>query len=477
MKKIFLLIALLYLNNFIHAQVVKADLLISNVNIIDVENNTIKAHQNIIILNDRIVEVGNNNNVTKYKIKNKIDATGKYIMPALWDMHVHFGGDSLKHENKMLLPLFVAMGVSTVRDCAGDISLDVLQWKKEINAGTLFGPSIYTSGPKLEGPNSIWPGDLEIADETALSKALDSLHTLKVDFIKITDNTLDPNLFLKSIVAARKRGWKVSGHAPIYNTINELSLSGLSTVEHIGYMTRAASADEEKITEARVRGKINNKEAGELYAQSYDSTIALQKFKKLAQQGTAVVPTINGSYVTTYLDSIQHDKDDYLKYIGPALKRTYNWRVQRAANDNAAAVQLRHKNFEANAALLRLIHKSGMTILAGTDAGYLNSYNYPGLGMHDELAILVKYGLTPSEALKASIINGPAFFNQSKHFGSVSKGKKADLLLLDENPLINISNTKKIQAVIKNGKYLNRKQLDAILSNIEAEVKLLETKN
>lgn len=477
MKKIVILISILHLYSPISAQEIKADLLISNVNIIDVQNNTVNSRQSIIILNDRIIEVGDKNIATKYKIKNKIDATGKFIMPALWDMHVHFGGDTLIHENKMLLPLFIAMGVTTVRDCAGDISLDVIEWKNEINAGTLLGPTIYTSGPKLEGPNSIWPGDLEIANEQALSNALDSLTTLKVDFIKITDNTLDPNLFLKSIKAARKKGWKVSGHAPIYNTIDELSLSGLSTVEHIGYMSRAASADEEKITKARVQGKINGKEAAEMYAQSFDSTIALQKFKKLAQQGTAVVPTINGSYITTYLDSIQHDKDDYLKYLGPALKRTYNWRVQRAANDNVDAVRLRHKNFEASASLLHLINKAGMTILAGTDAGYLNSYNYPGLGLHDELAILVKYGLTPSEALKASIINGPAFFNQSDNFGSVTKGKKADLLLLNANPLLNIENTKTIDAVIKNGNYLNRKQLNVILTNIETEVRLLESKN
>ena len=190
--------------------------------------------------------------------------------------------------------------------------------------------------------------------------------------------------------------------------------------------------------------------------------------------GTAVVPTINGSFITTYLDQTNHVQDDYLRYLGPALKRTYNWRIDRAAKDNAAAIEFRHKNFEAGASLLPLLYKSGVTILAGTDAGYLNSFNYPGLGMHDELAIMVKYGLSPQQALICSIVNGPAFFNQSKAYGSVTIGKNADLLLLNANPLMDINNTKKIDAVVNKGKYLSRKELDEILSATAEKVKLLK---
>ena len=120
-------------------------------------------------------------------------------MPSLWDMHVHFGGDTLIGENKLLLPLYTVMGISHVRDCAGDISDSVIAWKNAIAENKLEGPSIFTSGPKLEGIKSIWPGDLEIGNENELEIALDSLQKLKVDFVKITDNTLEPSLFLKSI--------------------------------------------------------------------------------------------------------------------------------------------------------------------------------------------------------------------------------------------------------------------------------------
>jgi imidazolonepropionase-like amidohydrolase len=449
-------------------------IIVANINIIDVEHNKTIPNQYIVIKGDRIVEVGSKTISNKYKNPELINGTGKFIMPSLWDMHVHFGGDTLRVENKMLLPLYIAMGISHVRDCAGDISDDVLDWKKQINDGNLLGPTIYSSGPKLEGINSIWPGDLEIGNEIALQKALDSLQKLKVDFVKITDNTLAPDLFLKSIIAAKKRGWKVTGHAPATITIETLSKNGLSAIEHIGYLTRSASKDEEVITQLRADNKISSKEASERFLQSFDSVIAVKKFKQLAMNGTAVVPTINGSFITTYLDKTNHDQDDYLKYLGPALKRTYNWRIQRAANDNAEAIEFRHRNFEAGAKLLPLLYASGVTILAGTDAGYLNSFNYPGLGMHQELAIMVKYGLTPQQALLCSIVNGPAFFNESKDYGAVAKNKKSELLLLNANPLTNIHNTESIFGLIRQGKYMNREMLDALLTETAKKVSSLK---
>jgi len=458
----------------VNAQIKKIDLIINNVNIVDVVNNKIIPNRYIAIQKNKIIDISNTSLNKSYTSQFTIDATGKYIMPSLWDMHVHFGGDSLKAENKMLLPLYMAMGIGHVRDCAGDISLDVIEWKNEIANGTLLGPTIFTSGPKLEGINSIWPGDLEISNETELTTALDSLQKLKVDFIKITDNTLAPDLFLKSIIAARKRGWKVTGHVPATMNVEVFSKNGLSAIEHIGYLQRAASKNEDSITKLRAVNKISGREANELYLNSFDSTVAIAKFKQLAKNGTAVVPTINGSYITTYLDKTSHTNDDYLRYLGPALKRTYNWRIERASKDNIDAIAFRHKNFEAAANLLPLIYKSGVVILAGTDAGFLNSFNYPGLGMHDELAIMVKYGLTPQQALICSIINGPAFFNQSKLYGAVAKQKNADLLILNANPLLDINNTKKIDAVINKGKYLNRKYLDNLLADTEQKVKLLK---
>ena len=310
MKQLIFVFTLLISSYITNAQVQNIDVVIENINIVDVVGNKIIPNQTIYIQKDKIVAI------EKYSLpkkttynKQKINGKGKFIMPSLWDMHVHFGGDTLIEENKMLLPLYIAMGISHVRDCAGDISPSVIEWKKAIQNNQLMGPTIFTSGPKLEGIKSIWPGDLEIGNEIEMNKALDSLQKLQVDFIKITDNTLAPELFLKSIQAARARGWKVTGHVPATMNVDVFSRNGLSAIEHIGYLQRAASKKEDSITIWRSNGKINNREASELYLKSFDSITAMKKFKQLALNGTAVVPTINGSYVTTYLDINNHQND------------------------------------------------------------------------------------------------------------------------------------------------------------------------
>lgn len=475
MKKYLILFTAILFSETTFSQQKSVDLIINHINIVDVVQNKIIPNQSVIVRNDRITAIGRAEAIKKeYKSTLIINGTGKFIMPSLWDMHVHFGGDTLIGENKLLLPLYTAMGISHVRDCAGDISDSVIAWKNAIAANKLEGPSIFTSGPKLEGIKSIWPGDLEIGNEQELNKALDSLAKLKVDFVKITDNTLEPNLFLKSIVAAKKRGWKVTGHIPATMTVATYANAGLSAIEHIGYLQRAASGKEDSITQLRASGKITNKEASVLYLNTFNKEVAIQKFKQLAANGTAVVPTINGSFKTTYLDQYDFTKDAYLKYLGPAFKRTYGWRVNRAAGDNAEAIQFRHANFEAAASLLPILYKSGVTILAGTDAGFLNSYNYPGLGMHEELAIMVKYGLTPQEALLCSIVNGPAFFGLQNDYGAVAINKKADLLILNANPLTQIENTKQIFGFIKKGKYYTKNDLDTLMDKVLNEVQQLK---
>ena len=200
----------------------------------------------------------------------------------------------------------------------------------------------------------------------------------------------------------------------------------------------------------------------------FDETTALATFRRLAARGTAVTPTLNGSRILTYLDRDTHAADDYLKYLGPGLKATYDGRVTRAAADDAAAVARRHARYEKSATLVPLLQRAGVTILAGTDAGFLNSFNYPGIGLHEELALLVASGLTPAQALRASVVNGPAFLKVSDAYGAIAAGKVADLLVLDRNPLDDITATRAIRAVVVKGQTFDRAALDAMLTQVEA---------
>lgn len=443
------------------------DLLISPVSIIDVESGKIIPDQFIAVQGDSILEVGDQHLAEKYQSKSNLDGQNKFLMPGLWDNHVHFGGAEYIDENEQLLPLYLAFGVTTVRDAAGDISLEVLKWRDEINLGKRIGPKILTSGPKLEGIESIWPGDLEIGNEEELELALDSLDKLHVDFIKITDNTLKPELFLEAVKRATERGYSISGHIPAALTIDQVSKAGQKTVEHLSYLMRMTTPFEEEISKARGDGTMTAIDAAKLQSESRDDSVTLAKFQQLAVQGTGVVPTLLISYNIAYLDENDFASDTILNYLGPKLKASYQWRIERMANDTPEDKKNRKENFETTAKLIPLVKESGMKIYAGTDAGYLNTYDIPGLAIHLELQQLVKYGLSPREALEASVINGPEYFGLEDQFGAIQAGKKANLLLLNENPLEDIEATLSIESVVSNGQVLDRKKLNDMLVEIK----------
>lgn len=446
-----------------------ADLVISNPSIINIETGNVLQHHDILVKHQRITGIVTHRNAYAPGVT-VIDANGKYVIPGLWDMHMHFGGgDSLLEENKALLPLFIANGITAVRDCAADISGAVLQWRSEIASGKLMGPTIFTSGPKLEGIKSLWMGDLEVGTADEMKKALDSLQGLRVDFIKITDNTIKPDIYLAALKEARKRGFAISGHVPYALTMQQVVDAGLSSVEHMAYVLKAGATNEQEIANKLAAGTITGRDVMPQVLTHWDTAYALNVYQRMAQQGTAVTPTLSISRVTAYLDQEDHHADDYLKYIGQGLKNTYWWRVKRAAADSPQAIAMRHTVFERSAGLLPLLHKAGVTILAGTDAGYLNSFDYPGQSLHTELALMVKYGLTPLQALQASIINGPKYFHLQSTYGKIAAGYYADILILDGNPLTNISNTEKINSVITKGRYLSRKKLDEMLAEIAAK--------
>jgi len=183
-----------------------------------------------------------------------------------------------------------------------------------------------------------------------------------------------------------------------------------------------------------------------------------------------VTPTLNISHITAYLDQDSHASDPYLAYIGPGLRKTYDWRVGRAANATPAEITARHAHFERMAGILPMLQRAGVTVMAGTDAGFLNSFDYPGTGLHDELALFVKYGLTAPQALSSATRAGAAWFGQLDRYGAVAPGKQADLVLLDRNPLRDISATRAIRSVVLRGKAFDRAALDAMLANTRAKV-------
>lgn len=459
------------LNTAFAAEKIAVDVALTQATIIDVAAGTRATGQSVLLKGDTIVAVVKDAELKNYAPKKVIKLRGKYLMPGLWDTHVHFGGgEALIEENKQLLPLYLAHGITTVRDCAGDLSDTVLSWRRQIAEGKLAGPTIFASGPKLEGIKPMWKGTLEVGTPEDVSRALDKLQAQGVDFVKITESTMTPEIYLEALRQAKARGMRTSGHLPGQMPLARAFEAGLGTVEHQTYLLRAATPHEGELAGQVAAGKLTGREVMRLSLESYDEATARKAFRHMAAQGTAVVPTLWGSRITAYLDQESHHADDYLKYIGKGIRATYEWRVQRAAQDGPEAIALRHAIFEKSAGLLPLLAQEGVSIIAGTDAGFLNSFNYPGQALHDEIGLFVRYGLTPQQALQSAVVNGPRFLGKLDRYGSIGKGKAADLLVLDADPLADISATRKIRMVVSRGEVHDRARLDKMLDDTRRKV-------
>lgn len=446
--------------------------IIRHVTVVDVERARTTADQAVVWRDGTIVAVGADARVARrWRTAKAIDARGRYLIPGLWDMHVHFGGGpALIEENKALLPLYIAHGITTIRDCSGDLPDQVLAWRDALARGALFGPRLLTSGAKLEGIKPIWKGTIEVGSRADVDAAIAHEKAVGVDFVKITDSTLDPKLFLYAVSRARAAGLPVSGHIPMQDTVGEAVDAGISSIEHLDYAYKAGVRDEAAIAADFAAGRIDRAEANRRIDNGFDPATATAAYRRMAAKGVFVTPTLNISNITAHLDQVTHADDPYLAYIGPGLRKTYDWRVQRAASASPAEIAARHAHFDRMAAILPMLQRAGVTIMAGTDAGFLNSYDYPGIGLHDELDLYVRYGLTPAQALASATRAGPAWFGTLDRYGAVAPGKAADLVLLDRDPLRSITATRAIRMVVLRGRTYDRAALDAMLADTRARV-------
>ncbi len=419
------------------------DVVIKNGNTIDVTTGK-NEKQDIFISQGRILKITPSNANENYTSKKTIDATDKYILPGFWDNHVHFrGGDSLIDENKRLLKLFIANGITTVRDAGGDLTLSVLDWKEQIAKGETVGPTIFTSGPKIDGPNPTWAGSLVVENEMDIAKALDSLQALKTDFVKLYDSQISGEAYIQTIEQASKRGLITSGHMPFTIELNQAVNAGINAVEHLYYIMKGCSAQEREITQKLVDKEIGFWQAMPLLMASYQDSTAKKTFGLLKQNDVYVVPTLHIGKTLSYLDEVNHENDPYLKYMGKGIIKTYEGRINRALNSSEKAKKDRKELDMFFGRLTKSLHDAEVELLAGSDSGAYNSYVYPGISFHKELEAMAASGIPPLGVLQTSAYNGSRFLKKESDYGTITVGKISDLVVLDENPLENIANTQK----------------------------------
>ncbi len=448
------------------------DVIIRHAHVVDVEHARTLDDQAVVLRGKDIVAVGPDGDIAKaWQAQTSVDGSERYVIPGLWDMHVHFGGGpDLVEENKALLPLYIAHGITTIRDCSGDLPDQVLAWRGEIADGSLFGPQLFTSGAKIEGIHPVWKGTIEVGSKADVDAAFVKLKKDKVDFVKITDSTLDPQLFLYAVAEAKSFGIRSSGHIPMALTVEQAVDAGISSIEHIDYAYKAGVKDEAAIAADFAAGRITRAEANRRLDAGFDKATAMKAYRLFKDRNVFVTPTLNGGRVLDFLDVDDHAHDPYLAYIGPKLRKTYDWRIERAAKATPEQVAARHAHYEHLAAVLPTLQQAGVTIMAGTDAGFLNSFDYPGIGLHEELGLFVKNGLTPAQALSSATRAGPAWFGKLDRYGAVATGHAADLVLLKRDPLKDIDATRDIDTVILRGHVYDRHALDGMLEETRAKV-------
>jgi imidazolonepropionase-like amidohydrolase len=427
---------------------ISVDLVILNTTIVDVQNNQLLENQFIAIKGDTIFSTGSMKEKPDFDSQESMDLQGKYAMPGLWDNHVHFrGGTDLIGENQDLLGLFPMFGVTTVRDAGGDMTPAVMGWNQKINRKELIGPFIFTSGPKLDGPKPAWEGSIKIESEEDIEMALDSLESINVDYVKIYDGSLSAENFYAIIEATEKRGLKVTGHMPMSADFQKAVSLGMDGSEHMYYIMKACSPKADSLTQLGLGYGMM-----ETITDTYDAQIANKLFAELAVKEVYITPTLYIGKVLSNLADEDHSSDTLLSEIGVGILKTYERRVESAKRAKSSGSQMREKVSTLAKQMIRPMFDAGVPILAGSDCGPFNSFVYPGEALWGELFSLVEAGLTPAEALKTSMVYGPAFFGMEDQYGSLEKGKVADILILNENPLDDIQHLRSLEEVILKGK-------------------------
>lgn len=403
-------------------------LAIIHVNVIDATGAPMKPDMTVIIRSGRIASVGKSRRVRVPRGAEIIDASGKFLIPGLWDMHAHLGTDDF--DKRGHLALFVVNGVTGIRIMDGDPAFH--QWRDEITAGALVGPRMVIASPIL--------GQTPISSAAARAVVRQAKET-HADFVKVHDG-LSREAYFAVIDEARKLTLPVAGHVPLALTAVEVSTAGQKSIEHFTGLDDAKS-------------HISN---------------ALPLAVILRQYRTWLCPTLIMRLSYASLDDPKLPQDERLKYVKPSWKRRWLRMSAEAANTSEAEWVRRRGLVQQEQEFVGLMHKIKVGILAGTDVA--NPFCAPGFSLHDELALMVKAGLTPMQALQTATLNPALFLNSRHSFGTIEKGKTADLVLLDASPLVDIRNTQKINAVVANGRLLNRQMLDTMLSRIESAARV-----
>jgi imidazolonepropionase-like amidohydrolase len=423
----------------------------THVTVIDGAHSTARRDHTVIIRGNRIVAVAPSRAVRVPAGAHVVNGRGKFLIPGLWDMHVHtaiIGG-------RELLSLYVANGVTGVRDMGGDWAT-LSAWRDEIADGRLVGPRIIASGPYLEGGDVPIPHLLTRTPDEGRA-GVDSLVRLGVNFVKV-HSQLTRDTYFAIARRARERGIAFAGHVPRVVGSADASDSGQRSIEHLLAIPAPCTPAESlalrpRFTIQSALGRCSSQDLGPLYA-------------RFVRNNTWVTPTFVAQYEIASWPERALPGDSLAHYLPDTLRRYVAGIFPMPDSIPPGADSVGRAMFAKRLAQVATMRRAGVGILTGTDAPLRNSP--PGFGLHEEFVLLSRGGLSPLEIISAATLEPARYLGMVDSLGTIAPGRLADLVLLDANPLLDIRNTRRIAAVVANGRLYDAADRETILSGRRA---------
>jgi imidazolonepropionase-like amidohydrolase len=454
---------------------------LANVTVVSVDDGARRV-ANVVIRGGRIAEVSQNPPPAAAAV---IDARGKFLIPGLWDMHVHLATrPEPELAERMLLPLFLVNGIVGVRDMGGPLER-LLGLRDHVAKGQLAGPRILTPGPFVDGSGDAEPMFRRAADAVSAQVHAKELVAAGVDFLKAQAG-LSPEAHAALARAALAAGLPLAGHIPLSMTAEEVIASGQRSIEHISpalvgdglLLIACSSKSNQLVTELRAIERDRGKAAAEAIAdreatlrrqivETYDPSKARALGRSMRSRQLWIVPTLIWSASLRPLTRAHDGRELPLELVPVALRTRWQaWRrqfIERQTDESFSAATA----LAATAArAVRDLHQGGARILAGTDA--FDAFVLPGHSLHQEMRLLVEAGFSPLEALQAATRNPAEYRGQLTTEGTIAVGKRADLVLLDADPLTDIANASRVSATIVGGRLHSREDLDTLRAGVVA---------
>jgi Amidohydrolase family len=398
---------------------------ITDATVIDVATGGRRTGVIVLTRGDRIAAIGAG--IAIPRDASRVNGKGKFLIPGLWDMHTHHQGTGAE-----CLDLFVAKGVVGTRDMGGDADF-ILPLRERVSSGAVLGPEIVASGPMLDDAPPGFPYRRRVTNAPEAREAVRDLKRLGVDFIKVHDHT-PREVFFAIADEAPKVGLSFAGHVPSAVTVEEAADAGIRSIEHLANY--------------RVFDECST-------GDTYSASDCARLFDKLAAKGVWQTPTM--AFFQTIPDVFSGAPLAHAEYASDSLLALTRDNVKLSHLDAKVLDKFRLAG-RLSLQAIHDLHARGNRFLAGCDG------LVPGFCLHDELEWLTRAGFSPLEALQTATINPARFLGRGAWQGTVEVGKRADLLVLDADPLLDIRNTTGIAAVIVRGKLVPKPTLDLIIA-------------